>query len=342
MRSFFINVLEHYIPASQGNFTDHPIADLLRHSFPKSIKDIIVEESDRYIFKGSPGTGGWSACPWVAILDVLVTRSTQDGYYPVYIFREDMSGFYLTLNQGVTSVGQEIKKGYRSVLEKRADSFRMQINYDPQLFSAEHIDLRKGKNTKSHLPGDYEAGNIISKFYSLANVPQEDELVRDLKIMLSIYSELVAAKNLTSTSQEEKDEVEEINNSERTQTQKQRLIDARLGQGKFRKAVVGIEKNCRITGISDIAFLVASHIKPWSKSNDAEKLDGHNGLLLSPHVDKLFDKGFISFSDNGEVLIKDEAKDVFKSWNLQDANVGSFSKKQKEYLAFHRNQYQFK
>jgi len=340
MRSFFINVLEHYIPASQGNFTDHPIADLLRNSFPKSIKDII-EESDKYIFRGSAGQSRWAACPWVAILDVLVTTSTQDGYYPVYIFREDMTGFYLTLNQGVTSVGQEIKKGYRSILKKRADSLRMQINYDPQLFSVEHIDLRKGNSTKSHLPGDYEAGNIISKFYSLANVPQEDELVRDLKLMLSIYSQLVATKNLTSTSQEEKDVVEEINNSERTPTQKQRLIDARLGQGKFRRDVVRIEKNCRITGTSDIAFLIASHIKQWSKSNDTEKLDGNNGLLLSPHVDKLFDKGFISFSDNGEILIKDEAKDVFKRWNLQETNVGSFNKKQQEYLAYHRNQYQF-
>ncbi|QNN41502.1 MrcB family domain-containing protein [Pedobacter roseus] len=340
MRSFFINVLEHYIPASQGNFTDHPIADLLRNSFRKSIKDII-EESDKYIFKGSAGQSRWVACPWVAILDVLVTKSTQDGYYPVYIFREDMTGFYLTLNQGVTRVKQEIKKGYRNVLKKRADSLRTQINYDAQLFSSENIDLRKGKNTKSHLPGDYEAGNIISKFYSFANVPQEDELVRDLKLMLSIYSELVATKNLTSTAQEEKDVVEEINNSERTPTQKQRLIDARLGQGKFRKSVVSIEKSCRITGTSDIAFLIASHIKPWSKSNDTEKLDGNNGLLLSPHVDKLFDKGFISFSDNGEVLIKDEAKDIFKNWNLQETNVGSFNKKQQEYLAYHRKQYRF-
>jgi 5-methylcytosine-specific restriction protein A len=341
MRSFFINVLEHYIPASQENFTAHPIADLLRNGFPKSIRDIIVAESDRYIFKGSAGNGRWAACPWGAILDVLVTKSTQDGYYPVYIFREDMSGFYLTLNQGVTSVGQEIKKGYRNVLKKRANSLRMQISYDPRLFSSQHIDLRKAKNTKSHLPGDYEAGNIISKFYSLDNVPKEDELVRDLEIMLSIYSKLVAAKNLTSISQEEKDEVEEINNSNRTQTQKQRLINARLGQGEFRRDVVSIEKNCRITGTSDIAFLIASHIKPWSKSNDTEKLDGNNGLLLSPHVDKLFDKGFISFSDNGEILIKDEAKDVFKSWNLQETNVGSFNKKQQEYLAYHRNQYQF-
>ncbi len=341
MRSLFINVLEHYIPASQGNFTDNPIADLLRNSFPKSIKKTIAIETDKYIFKGSAGNGRWVACPWVAILNVLVTKSTQDGYYPVYIFREDMTGFYLTLNQGVTSVGQEIKKGYRNVLKKRADTLRKQINYDPQLFSAEHIDLKKGKNTKSHLPGDYEAANIISKFYSSANIPQEDELVRDLKHMLSIYSELVATKNLTSISQEEKDEVEEINNSKRTPTQKQRLIDARLGQGKFRRDVVSIEKNCRITGTSDIAFLIASHIKPWSKSNDIEKLDGNNGLLLSPHVDKLFDKGFISFSNNGDILIKDEAKGVFKSWNLQDTNVGSFNKKQQEYLAYHRNQHQF-
>ena len=340
MRSYFINVLEHYIPASQENFKDNPIADLLRTSCPNAIRDIVTDSSN-YIIKGSAGNGRWAACPWVAILDVLVTKSTQDGYYPVYIFREDMTGLYLTLNQGVTTVEQEIKKGYRSVLKNRANSLRLQIDYDQQLFSAEQIDLRKKENTKSHLPGDYETGNIISKFYSSANIPEEHELIRDLEIMLSIYSKLVEEKNLTSISQEKKNDVEEIKNSKRTKTQKQRLINARLGQGEFRKEVVGIEKKCRITGASDIAFLIASHIKPWSKSDDTEKLDGKNGLLLSPHVDKLFDKGFISFSDDGEVLIKNEAKDIFKSWNLKKSNVGSFNKQQQKYLAYHRNQYQF-
>ncbi|SDC86691.1 MrcB family domain-containing protein [Pedobacter soli] len=341
MRAFFINVLKHYASSTLEEFTDNPLANLLRTDFPNAVEEIVAEP-EKYIFKGSAGQSRWAACPWVAILDVLVTKTTQDGYYPVYIFREDMSGFYLTLNQGVTSVGLEIKGGYRKVLKNRAEELRSRIHYNPQLFSSAEIDLRKNKTTKSHLPGDYEAGNIISKFYSLVDLPAQDELIADLKAMLLIYAQLVEATNLTSASQEEENEEEKIKNSNRTEIEKETLIKARLGQGTFRKNVVNQEKCCRITGISDLAFLIASHIKPWCKSKDDEKLDGNNGLLLSPHVDKLFDKGFISFTDSGDILLKDEAKEVFEAWNLKKANVGAFNKKQQKYLADHRDRYRFK
>jgi len=53
-----------------------------------------------YLVKGSAGQSQWAASPWVAILDPLITDSAQRGYYPVYLFREDFTGFYLSLNQG--------------------------------------------------------------------------------------------------------------------------------------------------------------------------------------------------------------------------------------------------
>ncbi|WP_316799055.1 MrcB family domain-containing protein [Pedobacter frigidisoli] len=340
MRSYFIEVLQNYDAASEENFTKHPIANTLRSAFPQAI-ELVTPEAEKYIFSGSAGNGRWVACPWVAILDVLVTTTTQKGYYPVYIFREDMSGFYLTLNQGVTSVSQTEKKGYRSVLKSRAEAFRSQIDYASTLFTPKEIDLKQKSSTKTSLPGDYEAGNIISKFYTLATLPTEEEMISDLKAMLSIYTKLVESNSVSSVTEGEKQEEEKIRNSNRTETEKKRLIKARLGQGDFRKGVVNIEKKCRLTGISELTFLIASHIKPWCKSNDQEKLDGNNGLLLSPHVDKLFDKGFISFSNDGNVLIKDEAKEVFESWNLKVANVGSFNKKQQEYLAYHRAAFKF-
>lgn len=85
-------------------------------------------------------------------------------------------------------------------------------------------------------------------------------------------------------------------------TQQIQLIRARLGQGLFRSRVAVVEPFCRVTGIDDLRFLVASHIKPWSKSSDAERLDGSNGLLLAPHVDLLFDRGFITFQGDGSVI----------------------------------------
>ena len=82
----------------------------------------------------------------------------------------------------------------------------------------------------------------------------------------------------------------------------------------------------------------ASHIKPWSQSDDKEKLDGFNGLLLSPHVDHLFDKGFITFEDNGNLCTsKLLSFKVLAQWNLEKVrNVGDFTEEQQHYLNFHR------
>lgn len=87
-------------------------------------------------------------------------------------------------------------------------------------------------------------------------------------------------------------------------TTRQQLILARTGQGLFRARVFEREAACRLTGVRTPALLVASHIKPWRMcSTAAERLDGANGLLLAPHVDRLFDRGFISFGDDGQMLI---------------------------------------
>lgn len=133
-------------------------------------------------------------------------------------------------------------------------------------------------------------------------------------------------------------EVQEVLSEEIEFTEKEQLIKARLGQGLFRKRLLEIENKCRLTGIVDQQFLVASHIKPWRDGNNEERLDGSNGLLLSPHVDRLFDRGWISFNDDGSLLISnDDTNKVMVSWGLDDnINVGIFSEKQKSYLAYHR------
>lgn len=134
---------------------------------------------------------------------------------------------------------------------------------------------------------------------------------------------------------EEENRIKHRNNSKYEETQ---LINARYGQGTFRANVERIENKCRLTNVTHKKFLIASHIKPWRKCTDQEKLDGNNGLLLSPHVDKLFDKGWISFTDNGEIICASIiVEEVMEMWNLDiDAFVGDFNEKQKNYLAYHR------
>lgn len=138
---------------------------------------------------------------------------------------------------------------------------------------------------------------------------------------------------------EEMEKEEDINHSKLPRTQREQLIQARLGQGLFRLNVEGIESKCRVTGLADKRVLIASHIKPWRDASNAERLDGYNGFLLSPHVDKLFDKGWISFSDEGRLLVADrDIRSILTIWAIDEyRGVGNFSKHQKKYLEYHRD-----
>ena len=121
-------------------------------------------------------------------------------------------------------------------------------------------------------------------------------------------------------------------------TQKIQIISSRRGQGVFKANVRLIEKSCRVTKISSPQHLIASHIKPWTKSDDTEKLSGYNGLLLAPHIDHLFDKGFISFQNNGQLLLSQKLdRSILGKWSLnQDINVGNFRREQQAFLEYHR------
>lgn len=121
-------------------------------------------------------------------------------------------------------------------------------------------------------------------------------------------------------------------------TEREQLKSARIGQGLYRKRLEEIETCCRVTGLSELTHLRASHIKPWRVCSDGEKLDGNNGLLLSPHVDHLFDQGYISFTDTGDLLVSAFLKpSVMAAWKLTEkANVGIFNPAQRSYLAYHR------
>jgi len=87
------------------------------------------------------------------------------------------------------------------------------------------------------------------------------------------------------------------------ETERRALILARRGQGLFRSNVQIIERACRVTKVERREHLIASHIKPWRDSTNDERLSSENGLLLTPTIDHLFDKGFISFERDGELIV---------------------------------------
>ena len=95
---------------------------------------------------------------------------------------------------------------------------------------------------------------------------------------------------------------------------------------------------CRVTRVDEPQHLRASHIKPWREATDAERLDGANGLLLSPHVDHLFDKGYITFSSEQRLLVvTDVRQELLDAWGIDaGTRVGVFNREQNAYLDYHR------
>lgn len=201
----------------------------------------------------------------------------------------------------------------------------------------DHID-----SIKNTLPPKYsplqENGNGNQGVY-LAEIPAN---------MAEVIINLIGteAKNLIgefaeieiNDSEESKIEKEIIQNTNLQYTEKQQLTRSRRGQGVFRTNLERIENHCRVTGLSSKENLIASHIMPWKVANNQQRLDGYNGLLLSPHIDHLFDKGYISFEDNGDLIISELLNpDLLKAWKIDlQMNVGQFHEKQKEYLQYHR------
>lgn len=121
-----------------------------------------------------------------------------------------------------------------------------------------------------------------------------------------------------------------------------KLTEVRSKQSLFKRRLLTVEKRCRLTGIEDLRFLRASHVKPWAScTTGAERVDGSNGLLLSPHADFLFDRGWITFENDGSLVRSDTLpKDVIAKIGLnlkQGRPCGPFAEPQKLYLEYHRN-----
>jgi len=131
-------------------------------------------------------------------------------------------------------------------------------------------------------------------------------------------------------------DIEEILNAEgKTNTQKATLVNSRIGQGKFRSDLIEYWQGCALTRYKKMQFLIASHIKPWSVSNDKERLDPNNGFLLLANIDKAFDLGYISFTDKGKVIISDYLDD-YNGLGITKSMEISLNKQHQDYLAYHR------
>ena len=134
---------------------------------------------------------------------------------------------------------------------------------------------------------------------------------------------------------------ENIENDKKiSQKKKETIIKARVGQGKYREDLLEECTFCPFTLVNDERLLIASHIKPWSKSNNKEKIDPKNGFAFTPTYDKLFDKGFITFDDDKKLIVSPWLSPMnqkrLKIYTGLLISKLPLDEKRKEYLKYHR------
>ena len=209
---------------------------------------------------------------------------------------------------------------------------------DNQIRPKDHID-----KIRNLLPSKYsplqQNGNGIQSVY-LANVPTEMATILIQLIGSEASNKIDYLVDIENVLERPSDDLDAqiVERTDIGAVEQIRLLRSRRGQGVFKRNVMLHEKGCRVTNVTDIRHLRASHIRPWSLSDDQQKLSGSNGLLLSPHIDHLFDKGWISFGDKEEILVSNNLTSGLPSaWGIDlDHKVGKFTDNQSEFLEFHR------
>lgn len=131
---------------------------------------------------------------------------------------------------------------------------------------------------------------------------------------------------------------EKIENDNLTETEKEHLVKVRIGHSNFKEGLIRRECKCMLCGVTDKRFLIASHIKPWSQSDNKERLDLDNGFLFCPNHDALFDKGFITFDAEGKIIISEQIDESTKAlFNIREGIQIKVNNGQRNYLKWHRN-----
>lgn len=140
---------------------------------------------------------------------------------------------------------------------------------------------------------------------------------------------------------EEIQQEDEIKHDENiTDKRKETIIKARVGQGEYRSKLLEDCPYCPFTLVNDERLLIASHIKPWAKCDNKEKIDFKNGFMLTPTYDKLFDRGFISFQDDKKLMVSpwispmnQKRLNIYEGMNILKLPL---DEKRIEYLQYHR------
>lgn len=199
-------------------------------------------------------------------------------------------------------------------------------------------DLGIAKQSLMNVGSYFEYETIVSKTYEVKEFVEKDKRGNGM-YSAAINSYRAFLSDITQI--EIQQDIDKIVLDETiSDTQKAVMINTRVGQGRFREDLIHHWKGCAVTKFQNYSFLIASHIKPWSKSDNEERLDPFNGLLLLANIDKAFDLGYVSFDEGGHILISEHLEE-YQILGIHSEMKVLLTKQHQDYLAYHREN-QFK
>lgn len=232
------------------------------------------------------------------------------------------------------------------------------MDADTMTFEAWLVNLGKSPNTAQKYSKAIEGsiskwainGGLISERIS-ASIPQVEFglLIKQIHQLDEFVSRNTAGKGMYGAALKHfsyyiedlsggsiKADIEDILSDESISvTEKSTFINARIGQGTFRQNLIKYWQGCAVTGYKNSRLLVASHIKPWKMSNNSERLDVNNGILLLPNIDKAFDLGYITFELDGKIRIS-ENLDEKTTLGINENISINLTNQHMHYLEYHQ------
>lgn len=187
IRDQLLYILDNYLIAKEENFKEHPMGDHIRNVMPKIISKEVGINKERYFISGSIGQGNWAEIPWISAFARELTTSATKGYYLVYLFKADMSGVYISINQGWTYFKEKYGTSLgREMVQKTTKIIRNQLNTIPLHADVSEISL----GGRGGLSKGYEHGHICGKYYDLNSLPESEVIINDFKDLLITYNEI--------------------------------------------------------------------------------------------------------------------------------------------------------
>lgn len=194
IRALIESFLDTYLEAKSESFSgSRPAFQLMQTIRSEIAATGPVDDRKTLRVEASVGQGNWAGVPWIAILDNRETTTTQEGLYPVLLFRQDMTGVYVTVAQGVTKLRNQLgAKKMQTILKENADRV---IRHG----ASEAIERSFKFGTtpdigSSQLARDYELSVIAYKFYGRDNVPSDQEILDDIELVISIAEEDIESR----------------------------------------------------------------------------------------------------------------------------------------------------